>query len=108
LSAALEKVGPLCRQAGVQVILVGAPGGGHDAPTVAPAAARDSTPAAPVTMVVEDTDGLLEKRYDARQGTCYLIRPDQHIAARWRGIDPGRIQAALRRATGHSLQGEPA
>mgnify|MGYP001603114424 CR=1 FL=1 len=59
-------------------------------------------------VVVEDTDGLLQKRYDARDGTCSLIRPDQHIAARWRGIDTDRIQAALRRAIGHSQQANPA
>ena len=34
--------------------------------------------------VVSDADGLLAARYDARPGTAYLIRPDQHIAARWR------------------------
>jgi 3-(3-hydroxy-phenyl)propionate hydroxylase len=45
-----------------------------------------------------DSDGMLARRYDARPGTTYLIRPDQHVAARWRGFDADKINAALRRA----------
>lgn len=48
-----------------------------------------------------DHDGILKKRYDAQGGTCYLIRPDQHIAARWRTVDLATIRDALVRATGH-------
>jgi 3-(3-hydroxy-phenyl)propionate hydroxylase len=52
-----------------------------------------------VSDEIEDADGLLAQRYDAKPGTVYLIRPDQHVAARWRGFDTARIQAALRRCT---------
>jgi 3-(3-hydroxy-phenyl)propionate hydroxylase len=45
---------------------------------------------------------LAFKRYDARPGTVYLIRPDQHVAARWRRADAGAIQDALARAQGAS------
>lgn len=45
-----------------------------------------------------DVKGLLADRYDAAPGTTYLIRPDQHVAARWRTFDPEKITAALRRA----------
>jgi 3-(3-hydroxy-phenyl)propionate hydroxylase len=48
---------------------------------------------------VEDSEGLLAQRYDARPGTVYLIRPDQHVAARWRALDPAKVRAALKRAT---------
>jgi 3-(3-hydroxy-phenyl)propionate hydroxylase len=48
---------------------------------------------------VEDAQGLLAQRYDARPGTVYLIRPDQHVAARWRSLDAAKVRAALRRAT---------
>jgi 3-(3-hydroxy-phenyl)propionate hydroxylase len=48
---------------------------------------------------VVDTDGLVAKRYDAQPGTFYLLRPDQHIAARWRRLDTAAIIAALKRAT---------
>ncbi|MBN8493324.1 MAG: FAD-dependent oxidoreductase [Burkholderiales bacterium] len=48
---------------------------------------------------VQDADGLLAQRYDAQPGTVYLIRPDQHVAARWRSLDAAKVRAALRRAT---------
>jgi len=50
--------------------------------------------------VVQDVAGLLAKRYDARPGTYYLLRPDQHVCGRWRKFDPDLVRAALRRATG--------
>ncbi len=49
--------------------------------------------------VVTDHHGLVAKRYDAQAGTCYLIRPDQHVAARWRRFDATAVRAALARAT---------
>jgi 3-(3-hydroxy-phenyl)propionate hydroxylase len=48
---------------------------------------------------VADEQGLLTQRYDAKPGTVYLIRPDQHVAARWRALDAAKVRAALRRAT---------
>jgi 3-(3-hydroxy-phenyl)propionate hydroxylase len=51
---------------------------------------------------VTDIDGLATRRYDARPGTCYLIRPDQHVAARWRRFDTAPVRAALARACGHT------
>ena len=47
---------------------------------------------------IQDTKGLLRQRYDGQPGTVYLIRPDQHVAARWRGFDTGAVEHALRRA----------
>jgi 3-(3-hydroxy-phenyl)propionate hydroxylase len=52
---------------------------------------------------VEDKEGLVARRFDARPGTAYLIRPDQHVAARWRRFDAGAVRAALARATGLEL-----
>ena len=38
-------------------------------------------------------------RYDARPGTTYLFRPDQHVCARWRQYDEAAVRAAIARAT---------
>jgi 3-(3-hydroxy-phenyl)propionate hydroxylase len=51
---------------------------------------------------LEDIDGLVAQRYDARPGTLYLIRPDQHVCARWRSVDTAKLAAAMRRALGHA------
>ncbi|KDB51974.1 mhpA protein [Sphaerotilus natans subsp. natans DSM 6575] len=45
-----------------------------------------------------DTEGHLTRRYDGRPGTVYLLRPDQHVAARWRAFDLEALRAALRRS----------
>jgi 3-(3-hydroxy-phenyl)propionate hydroxylase len=50
-------------------------------------------------LLLEDVQGLLAQRYDARAGTFYLIRPDQHVCARWRMFDPHSVEVALARAT---------
>ncbi|MBO1074607.1 FAD-dependent oxidoreductase [Roseomonas marmotae] len=52
--------------------------------------------------VLEDAEGLLAQRYDARPGTFYLLRPDHHVCARWRHFDQDQLRQALARATGHA------
>jgi 3-(3-hydroxy-phenyl)propionate hydroxylase len=49
-----------------------------------------------------DMQGLAARRLDARPGTTYLIRPDQHVAARWRHFDAAAVRVALARATQRS------
>ncbi len=51
---------------------------------------------------LHDVRGVAFQRYDATPGTAYLIRPDQHVAARWRGFDAARLRAAVARASGRS------
>jgi 3-(3-hydroxy-phenyl)propionate hydroxylase len=48
---------------------------------------------------VEDVQGLAGQRFDAQPGTAYLLRPDQHVAARWRDLDVAAVRAAVARAT---------
>ena len=45
-----------------------------------------------------DVQGLLAQRYDGREGTLYLLRPDQHVCARWRSSRAEPLRQALRRA----------
>jgi len=49
--------------------------------------------------VCVDSSGVVARRYDARDGTYYLVRPDQHVAARWRELDTGRVRLAVATAT---------
>jgi 3-(3-hydroxy-phenyl)propionate hydroxylase len=58
----------------------------------------------PGLSTLHDRDGLVAQRLDARPGTCYLIRPDQHVAARWRAFDAAAVLAALHRATAQAPQ----
>ncbi|MCM2305888.1 MAG: FAD-dependent oxidoreductase [Sulfuritalea sp.] len=46
-----------------------------------------------------DARGVAARRYDAQPGTVYLLRPDQHVAARWRGLDVAKIKSAVAKAT---------
>ena len=48
---------------------------------------------------IEDPRGVAARRYDAQPGTVYLLRPDQHVAARWRRLDSEKVRAAVARAT---------
>ena len=49
---------------------------------------------------VQDVDGLTARRYGGIPGSAYLIRPDQHVAARFAKPTAGKIGAAMERALG--------
>jgi 3-(3-hydroxy-phenyl)propionate hydroxylase len=49
--------------------------------------------------VLHDLQHLVARRYDAREGSVYLLRPDQHVVARWRKFDAHKVRAAVARAT---------
>ena len=55
----------------------------------------------PITTVA-DPRGVAARRFDARPGTAYLLRPDQLVAARWRQLDATAVRAAVARATGNA------
>jgi 3-(3-hydroxy-phenyl)propionate hydroxylase len=38
-------------------------------------------------------------RYDAQDGTCYLARPDQHVAACWQQLNVSKVKKAVNTAT---------
>ena len=67
--------------------------------TVLVAAAAADGDAPDGTALLVDTKGRVAERLDGRLGTAYLLRPDQHVAARWRQLDLSHVQTALARAT---------
>jgi 3-(3-hydroxy-phenyl)propionate hydroxylase len=60
---------------------------------------RGMTCSVPGVTVIEDMEGMVAHRFDARPGTFYLLRPDQHVCARWRAFDAASVTAAVKRAT---------
>jgi 3-(3-hydroxy-phenyl)propionate hydroxylase len=67
---------------------------------VIPNGATLSNPVAGAS-VIEDREGLIQRRFDARPDTFYLLRPDQHVCGRWRRFDLAAAEAATRRAMGN-------
>lgn len=62
-------------------------------------------PDAPVPVLSLSAQGnpALAERYLGRaDAALYLIRPDQHVAARWASHDPGAVKAALATARGEA------
>lgn len=50
-------------------------------------------------QVLADTDGRCRQRYGVpASGGAYLLRPDQHVCARWLTLDATRLRAALQTA----------
>ncbi|MCW5635289.1 MAG: FAD-dependent oxidoreductase [Rubrivivax sp.] len=69
------------------------------------AIARLANAPVPVRTLLVAPGGLAAERYDARPGTCYLMRPDQIVAARWRALDEPAVRRAVERATGRHMAG---
>jgi len=53
-------------------------------------------PVAGADLALADADGHFRHRYGVQaSGAAYLLRPDQHVCARWLTLDATRLQAAL-------------
>lgn len=48
-----------------------------------------------------DSLGVVAERFDGKPGTCYLMRPDQHVCGRMRAFDADRLMAMQRTAIGY-------
>ncbi|MBW6392558.1 FAD-dependent oxidoreductase [Billgrantia antri] len=62
----------------------------------------------PRSRQIEDVENLVGERYGLTAGVAYLIRPDQHVSARWHEIKAADVEAALDRALGRHLNAEEA
>ena len=50
-------------------------------------------------VVLDDSEGRCRTRYGVMaNGAAYLLRPDQHVCARWMALDANRLQAAFKAA----------
>ena len=58
-----------------------------------------ANPVAGADLTLADVDGHFRRRYGVQaSGAGYLLRPDQHVCARWLTLDATRLQAALNTA----------
>jgi 3-(3-hydroxy-phenyl)propionate hydroxylase len=46
---------------------------------------------APDAKTIVDQDGEIARLFAAAPGTLYLLRPDLHVAGRWKAVVPGEI-----------------
>lgn len=51
-------------------------------------------------LALKPTDAVRQRYLGASGSAVYLIRPDQHVAARWDKFDETELRAAIRRAVG--------
>ena len=59
-----------------------------------------TTPVAGADVTLPDTSGALRGHYGMHpQGAAYLLRPDQHVCARWLSVSADQLQVALQTAT---------
>ncbi|MBH8581359.1 FAD-dependent oxidoreductase [Halomonas pacifica] len=86
---AAELAALLARQADLDLLLLGP----------APAALANL----PRTRQCEDAEGLVARRYGLTPGAGYLLRPDQHVAARWPECRAEAVERALATALGQHL-----
>jgi 3-(3-hydroxy-phenyl)propionate hydroxylase len=94
---------PLRRPGGEPVWLLEAVGGAEILIQVKGAGAPPRPEGLRAVVIGEDLldpEGHFARRFDATPGAAYLVRPDQHLAARWRSFDGGAVAAASRRLRG--------
>lgn len=53
-------------------------------------------------LILTDIKGLLHQRYGAGSGSYHLLRPDQHLAARWQQFELKHVLHAVQTASGNS------
>ncbi|MCL7929213.1 FAD-dependent oxidoreductase [Halomonas llamarensis] len=57
----------------------------------------------PRSLVIDDVHGSVRERYRLSGGAGYLLRPDQHVTARWAQVSAEAVESALACALGAHL-----
>jgi 3-(3-hydroxy-phenyl)propionate hydroxylase len=93
---------PLTRRDGTAAHLVENLRGAFELIYVKGGEARPSAPKGIKLTVIGDDfldrAGMFAQRFDATPGATYLVRPDQHLCARWRSFDGAAVTRAQARA----------
>jgi 3-(3-hydroxy-phenyl)propionate hydroxylase len=94
---------PMSARDGKQGYLLERLGGGFEVLTVKNGARPDGPEGIRLTVIGEDlidVTGAFARRFDASPGATYVVRPDQHLAARFRAFDADKVRRAVGRALG--------
>jgi 3-(3-hydroxy-phenyl)propionate hydroxylase len=94
---------PMRRRDGSSGYLLERLSGGFELLAVKNGALPNMPPGVKLTVIGEelfDACGLFARRFDASPGASYLLRPDQHLCARWRSCDAAKVRVARDRALG--------
>jgi 3-(3-hydroxy-phenyl)propionate hydroxylase len=97
---------PLTRKDGTAVHLLESLSGGFEIMYVQDGDGKNGTrPSVPegvrLTVIGDDyldREGIFTRRFDATPGAAYLVRPDQHLCARWRQLELAAVTQAHQRA----------
>jgi 3-(3-hydroxy-phenyl)propionate hydroxylase len=94
---------PLRRRGGGSAFLLAQLSGSFEVLHVKDGQRPHAPPGTRLTVIgddLHDDAGMFAQRFDATPGATYLLRPDQHLCARWRTFEPAKIAAARARALG--------
>ncbi|MGH8236322.1 MAG: FAD-dependent monooxygenase, partial [Steroidobacteraceae bacterium] len=75
----------VCEASGLRALVIASATDSHEA----------SAPH-PRINYLHDTHDAARRFYDASRGAAYLVRPDGHVCARWRRLQPDEVLRALR------------
>jgi 3-(3-hydroxy-phenyl)propionate hydroxylase len=51
---------------------------------------------------IADSDGEIARLFDAQPGTFYLLRPDLHLAGRWKAVAADEVLETARLCLGRA------